>query len=136
MAMTIKTFADELAAVNFAGVTKRCAGIPKALFPADLPAQFADMPSALINPSEAIGNFGTFGAAAARYSGTILIAVAEVTEGFPDNQRTAVLDMAERVEAWAITTPYTTEITTALRIAVGAKEYRGVTARVNAPDMD
>lgn len=130
--MTIREFADELAAVELAGVRRIFSGIPKQLSPGDLPAQWADMPGALINPEQP---YSTFDEAAPRYSGVLYVAVAEVTEGLPDDQRTAILEMAERVEEWARRTIYQTEILTHLRIPAGSREYRGVLARVNAPGM-
>jgi hypothetical protein len=93
--MTIKDFADELAAVELAGVRRVFRGIPKQLAPGDLPAQWADMPGAVINPDQLNS---TFDEAAPRYSGVLYVAVADVSEGLPDNQRTVILEMAERVE--------------------------------------
>lgn len=134
--MNIKDFADELAAVTFAGVCRKFTGIPKQLRPGDLPAQFVDMPTALINPSEAVNAFGTFDAAAARYSAALYIAVSLFDEGLPDDQREAMLDMAVRVEEWAIRTVFVTELRTDQQIVVAGIPYRGVIARVQAPDMD
>jgi hypothetical protein len=131
--MTIKDFADELAAVELAGVRRVFRGIPKQLAPGDLPAQWADMPGAVINPDQLNS---TFDEAAPRYSGVLYVAVADVSEGLPDNQRTVILEMAERVEEWARQTPYATEIVTHLRITAGSREYRGVIARVGAPGME
>lgn len=130
---TLKTFADELAAVSLTGVTTTIAGIPKELTAAQLPAKWADLPSATIEPE--LDTFGTLAAGAAAYTGTIYIAVAELAEGLPDAQRTAILDMAVRVEEWAIATPYAVTIETKARIPVGSREYRGVVAQVTAPDM-
>jgi hypothetical protein len=62
--------------------------------------------------------------------------VAQVTEGLPDAQRTAVLTMADTVQAWAEASPYVVEIETTRRIPVAAVEYRGVIATVTAPDME
>lgn len=133
---TCKTFTDDLTAVVFAGVLTRFDDIPRELKASQLPAQFVDLPTISISPQETVSNYGSFSAAAGRYVVTLYIAVAEVTEGLPENQRTAILDMAEEVEAWAITTPWTVEIETKARIPVGSREYRGVVARVTADDMD
>lgn len=133
---TIKTFADELAAVTFTGVVKRFDGAPKVIYPHELPAKWVEMPSAMIEPSAAEGSFGTFAASAARYTTFMFVAVCELSEGLPDDQREAVLDMAERIEAWAILTEKTVEMATQPKIKVAAREYRGITCRVTAPDME
>lgn len=131
--MTLTEFADLLAGVMFDGVVTQFDGIPRELTTAMLPAQWADLPSATIAPENA---YGSFNQAAALFTGTLYVAVAEVTEGLPDAQRTAVLGMADAVQAWAEASPYVVEITTTRRIPVAAKEYRGVIAAVTAPDMD
>lgn len=130
-----KTFTDDLAAVVFTGVCRRFDDIPKQLMPSDLPAQFVDLPTVTISPQETVSNFGTFDASAGRYVATLYIAVSEVTEGLPADQREAILDMAVRVEEWAIRTPYTVTIETKQRIPVAAREYRGIVAQVTADDM-
>lgn len=133
--MTIKAFADTLAAVTLTGVKKKFAGIPKKLASTDLPAQWVDMPSAVINPG---GEFSTLSSSAAAYSATLYIAVSPVAAegGLPDAQRTAMLNIANVVEAWAETTPYQVEIQMTPRIPVANIEYRGVTVRVTADDME
>jgi len=130
---TIKTFADELAAVVFTGVTKRYAGIPKVLADSELPAQWVMLPRAVITPENAVS---TFEQSAARYTCTIFIAIGKYDEAMPTAQRTAVLDMAVRVEEWAIRTPYTVTIETMAPIAVAARQYRGVVAQVEADDLN
>jgi hypothetical protein len=127
--MTIRTFRNEIAAVEFAGVRRRYDDIPKELKAEDLPAQWVEMPSAAVGPQEL---FSTFEEGGSRYIISLFIAVARVMEGFPAEQVAATLAAAEEIEAWAKTTPYLTEITTSARIPVGSVEYRGVGARITA----
>jgi hypothetical protein len=131
--MSIADFPDELAAVTFAGVNRRYDDIPKELKAEDLPAQWVEMPTAFVAPTEL---YGTFEEAGSRYVCMMFIAVATVAEGFPADQRAAVLTMAARVEAWAKTTPYATQITTSARIPVGSREYRGVGVQVTADAIE
>lgn len=133
--MSIGAFADALAAVTIAGVTTRIAGIPKTLAAEQLPAQWVDMPSALINPAEGMS---TLYRSAAVYTATLYIAVEPVAKegGLPDSQRTKMLAIADAVEEWAEATPYIVEIALTPRIPVAAVEYRGITARVTADDME
>jgi hypothetical protein len=127
--MTIRTFTDEIAALEFDCVRRRYADIPKEIKSEDLPAQWTEMPAAVIDPA---GLFGTFEEGGSRYVVSLFIAVAPVKEGFPADQRNATLEAAAEVEAWAKTTPYLTEIVTSARIPVGSVEYRGVGARITA----
>ena len=131
--MTITEFADDLAAVVLASVETPFDGIPRELLPAQLPAQWVDLPSAVIDPP---GAFGSFTESAATYTGTLYVAVCEVSVGLPDDQRAAILEVADEVEAWAVASPYRVEITTARRIPVGNKEYRGVMAVCTLADME
>jgi hypothetical protein len=127
--MTIRTFRNEIAAVEFDSVRRRYDDIPKELKAEDLPAQWVEMPGATVGPQEL---FGTFEEGGSRYVVSLFIAVARVMEGFPSEQLEATLVAAEEVEAWAKTTPYLAEIVTSARIPVGAVEYRGVGARITA----
>ena len=132
--MSIKTFTNDLAAVELAGVVRRYDGIPKELRPGDLPAQWVQMPIAILAPEEGLGTFAESGV---RYTVIFRVAVSEVTEGLPARQRDAVLDMAETFQNWARDTHYTVEtLDTEARIAVGSREYRGVTARITAWEME
>ena len=131
--MTLTEFATLLAGTTFAGVTTKLSGIPRELKTAQLPAQWTDLPSASITPDD---GYSTFSRAATTFTGTLYFAVAQVTEGLPDAQRTAVLTMADTVQAWAEASPYVVEIETTRRIPVAAVEYRGVIATVTAPDME
>lgn len=131
--MTMSGFASGLAAVTLAGVTTKIAGIPKTLNGVTLPAMWVDLPTAVIEPS---GEFSTLAASAARYTTTIYIAVDAVVEGLPDTQRTAMLQVADAVEAWAEASPYAVEIRLTPRIPVGSIEYRGVTVLVSGEDME
>jgi hypothetical protein len=127
--MTIHTFRDEIAAVEFDCVRRRYAGVPKELKAEDLPAQWVEMPAATVSPAEL---FGTFEEGGSRYIVSLFIAVARVMEGFPAEQVEATLEAADEVEAWAKTTPYLVEIVTSAKIPVGSVEYRGVGARITA----
>lgn len=131
--MTLTEFADLLAGVTLAGVITKLDGIPRQLTAAQLPAQWAELPSASVAPDDA---YSTFSSAATVFTGQLYIAVAEVTEAVPDAQRTAVLTMADRVQAWAEASPYAVEIQSGARLGVAGREYRGVVATVTAPDMD
>lgn len=130
---TIKTFADELAAVVFHSVETRYPGIPKELYERELPAQWVDMPSAAIRVGD---DFGTFDESGTSYTAQLFVAVSLVTEGLPEQQREAMLDMAEEVELWAKDTTYEVLITTAPRIPVGSREYRGVVAKVTRTNLE
>lgn len=134
--MNIKTFADELAAVTFTGVVKRYNDIPDSLREADLPAQITMMPTAAISPQETVWQFGTFDAQAAVYTTEMYFPVAAVSQGFPDRQRDAVLDMAAEIEEWAIQTPWQVTMDTTQRLKVGSQEYRGVLVSVTSVDME
>ena len=129
---TIAAFTNALAAVTLSGVTTVYDDIPRELKASELPAQWVDMPAAVVSPDS---TFSTFDESGVRHVATIAVAVADVSEGYPAAQRTAVLAMATTVEAWAITTPWQVEIFTAARIAVGSREYRGVLARVTAEEF-
>lgn len=131
--MTLTEFADLLAGVTLAGVTTKLGGIPRELTAGQLPAQWADLPSATIAPENA---YGSFERSATAFTGVLYIAVAQVTEGLPDGQRTALLAMADAAQAWAEASPYAVEISTTRRIPVAAVEYRGVIVTVTAPDME
>ena len=131
--MAISAFANALAAITLAGVTTKLPGIPKELKPSQLPSQWVDMPSAVINPENP---FGTLAGSASRYSCVLYIAVDRLVEGLPDTQRTAMLQIADAVEIWAEASPYTVEIELTPRIPVGGVEHRGLTVRVTAEDME
>lgn len=132
MNQTIGEFFSALAAVEFAGVETNYSDIPKERARTDdLPAKWVGMPQAVIDPQQM---FSTFSEAAALHTLSIYIAVAEMKEGFPADDQTAVLEMADTVEQWAKTTPYTVRALTEPRIALGGKEYRGVTAVVSSND--
>ncbi len=130
--MDIKDFADELADISIAGVTTVLGGVPNELKPAELPAQWVDMPSAIVEPGN---QYSTFTASGARYTAVLRIAVAQVGIGLPDEHRDDVLEMAAEVIKWAAGTPYSAEVLTAPRIPVGNQEYRGVTARIIAEEV-
>lgn len=130
---TIREFADELAAVVFDSVETRCPGIPKELFERELPAQWVDMPSAAVRVAD---NFGTLNESGVSYSARLFVAVSLVTEGLPQEQREAMLTMAEEIELWAKETIYEVLITTAPRIPVGSLEYRGVVAQVTRTNLE
>ena len=130
--MSIKTFADEMAALVVAGVTTRYDGIPKQLAPAQLPVKWVEMPSAVVEPT---GNYGTLAESGSRYTVMMYIAVSAFDEGFPDAQRSAVLDIAAAVEDWVEEKSYTAEINTQQPVAVANIPYRGVTVRVTADAM-
>jgi hypothetical protein len=127
--MSIHTFRDEIAAVEFDCVKRRYGDIPKELKAEDLPAQWVEMPAVTVGPQEL---FSTFDEGGSRYVVSLFIAVARVMEGFPAEQVEATLEAADEVEAWAKTTPYLAEIVTSARIPVGSVEYRGVGARITA----
>lgn len=131
--MTIREFADQLAALPFDCVRTRYDDIPKKLKREELPASWFEMPSALVGPDE---QYATFGESGTRYSGVLFIAVAEKQEGFPADQRDAVLDAAEEIELWARQQYYRAEITTAATISVANVEYRGVGARITTPALE
>lgn len=131
--MTIKEFADDLAAVRLQRVATRYPGIPKELYDHELPAQWVDMPAAVIRPED---DFGTFAESGVTYSAQLFVAVSPVTEGLPEEQREAMLKMAEDIEAWAKQSRYEVQITTAPRIPVGSREYRGVVAQVALTDLE
>lgn len=130
--MTIREFADELAALPFDCVVSRFDDIPKALRKDQLPASWFEMPSAVVDLTEP---YATFALSGAGYSGLLFIAVAEKQEGFPAHQRDAVLTAAEEIEVWARTRHYRAEITTAATLSVANVEYRGVGARITAPAL-
>lgn len=123
---------DSLAAVVFDGVTTVYPGIPKELFARELPASWVGMPSQIIDPA---GPYSTFEESGVTRSVRLTIAVSEFDEGFPREQMTAVLEMAQTVEAWAKFTPWRVEMITGdtsdgPNIRVGSREYRGVVARI------
>lgn len=131
--MTIQEFADELAGVEFDCVRRRYDDLPKLLRNDDLPASWFEMPSAVIGREV---EFATFAGNGVRYTGYLFIAVAALTEGFPANQRAAVLGAASEVEEWVRQRYYEAELTTATTLKVGNVEYRGVAARITTAGME
>lgn len=127
--MNIREFADMMAGLEFECVTTRLDYIPKELRRRELPVSWYELPSVTVSPG---GEFSTFCASDAQIVGMLYIAVDEKAEGFPADQRNAVLDAADEVMEWATKQPYQVEITTAATISVGAVEYRGVGARITA----
>lgn len=127
--MTIREFADMMAGLEFECVTTRLDYIPKELRRRELPVSWYELPSVTVTPG---GEYSTFCASDAQIVGMLYIAVDEKSEGFPADQRNAVLDMADEVMEWATKQPYQVEIITAATISVGAVEYRGVGARITA----
>jgi len=127
--VNIREFADMMAGLEFECVTTRLDYIPKELRRRELPVSWYELPSVTVSPG---GEFSTFCASDAQIVGMLYIAVDEKAEGFPADQRNAVLDAADEVMEWATKQPYQVEIITAATISVGAVEYRGVGARITA----
>jgi len=127
--VNIREFADMMAGLEFECVTTRLDYIPKDMRRRELPVSWYELPSVTVSPG---GEFSTFCASNAQIVGMLYIAVDEKSEGFPADQRNAVLDAADEVMEWATKQPYQVEIITAATISVGAVEYRGVGARITA----
>lgn len=132
MNQTIGEFFADLAAVEFDGVATNYTDIPKERGRNDaLPAKWVGMPQAVVDQNQA---FSVLAESGALHTLSIYIAVAEMREGYPAADQTAVLTMADTVEQWAKTSPYSVRVLTEPRIALGSKEYRGVTAVVSSDD--